>query len=258
MRYLGTKDSLDEPATQADLGTIYVDPVEPAGTPEGHLWYDEDSTTPSGAAAMTTKVNAGPGLTGGGDLSADRTLAVDFNDPRFFTPPIGVIYMWPFAAPAPVHHLLLDGSIYNIVDFPTLGPMFGSKYGGNGTTTFGVPDARGKFILGVSASHILGSTGGVETVTLTTAQMPAHSHTGTSGVDSPDHAHQQYVTANSGGTGIRKDYSADIAGLQKYDQGIQTGGATARHQHSIPQEGGGGSHENMPPFISMNYIIRAL
>lgn len=248
MRYVGTKDSMDELSTQSDVGTAYVDPVEPTGTPEGHLWYDEDETDPAGAASSLTKINAGDGLTGGGDLTIDRTLAVDFNDPRFFTPPIGVIEIWPFDPPAPLHYLMLDGSIYNIADFPVLGPKFGSKYGGNGTTTFGVPDARGKFILGVSAAHILGSTGGVESVTLTAAQsgLPDHMHaihSATAGA--PSGTGDRFLRATTGDdANFRTDSVKDSYAY----------GSAGTKANSNAQQ----AHENMPPFMSLNYIIRAL
>jgi len=248
MRYVGTKDSMDELSTQSDVGTAYVDPVEPTGTPEGHLWYDEDETDPAGAASSLTKINAGDGLTGGGDLTIDRTLAVDFNDPRLFTPPIGVIEIWPFDPPAPTHYLMLDGSIYNISDFPVLGPKFGSKYGGNGTTTFGVPDARGKFILGVSAAHLLGSTGGAETVLLTAAQSGLRQHW-------HDSLARDTPGVSGAGDGQARGYNAG-------DQSFRTGGVADGpgygSGHTLANSPAQQSHENMPPFMSLNYIIRAL
>jgi microcystin-dependent protein len=229
MRSLGAKDQVDDIATKGDVGTVPVDPNEPAGTPEGHLWYDADSTGPSGAASVATKINAGSGLTGGGDLSADRTIAVDFTDPRNYAPPIGVIYVWPFASSPDANHLMIDGATYNVADYPTLAGLFGKTSG-----TFTLPDLRGKFVLGVSAAHALLSTGGAETVTLTTAQIPGHAH--------------GQVMVNSAAGSSNYDYPPTGSPA---NSGISTG-----HQ-ATQSTGGGGSHENMPPFMSMNYIIRA-
>ena len=54
--------------------------------------------------------------------------------------------------------LLCDGTVYNISTYPTLGALLGSLYGGNGTTTFGVPDMRGLIAIGVSATRAIGNT----------------------------------------------------------------------------------------------------
>ena len=244
MRFIGTKTaSLDELATEKELGTAVVNPAEPVGYPEGHLWYDTDEADDvSGAAAKTTKINAGSGLTGGGDLSADRTLAVDFTDPRLSMSPIGVIQMWP-GDTAPANHLLLDGTVYNIADYPVLGPILGSKYGGNGTTTFGVPDCRGQFVLGVNGSHPLGSKGGAERVTLSTSEMPSHTH------PLPGHTFNWGVN-----TGIYVQNAIAAAGAPPSNN-LNTAQGSWNYSNA---SGGGASHENMPPFIALNYIIRAL
>jgi microcystin-dependent protein len=82
-------------------------------------------------------------------------------------------------------YLLCDGTIYNFSDFPYLGPRLGATFGGNGITTFGVPDMGGRVPLAYdyTASRItvagcgingqvVGSSGGLQTATLTLAQIP--------------------------------------------------------------------------------------
>lgn len=65
-------------ATEFKTWRTRVQPSEPAGTPEGHLWYDTDEPDVSDLVPPTRQILPGLGLTGGGDLTADRTLAVDF------------------------------------------------------------------------------------------------------------------------------------------------------------------------------------
>lgn len=84
--------------------------------------------------------------------------------------PVGTLVMYG-AASAPTGWLLCDGSILNISSYPALGALLGSTYGGNGTTTFGVPDLRGRSPLGYGAgpgltSRSLNDSGGGETATL--------------------------------------------------------------------------------------------
>lgn len=126
--------------------------------------------------------------------------------------------------------LLLDyvypiGSMYMTTD-DTFDPR--TTWGGNWEKL------EGYFLRGTTGDDYpnAGMTGGQDQVTLTTSEMPAH-------------VHRQYVTANYGGTGTRMDYNSDHSGLQKYDQGIDTGSS-----------GGGQPHENRPRFYSINMWIR--
>lgn len=149
----------------------------------------------------------------------------------------------------PVGYLLMFGQIVNIVDYPALFAVLGAVHGGNGTTTFGIPDSRGRNTVGkddmggtpanrvtVGGSGIAGATlganGGGESVTLTQGQTPVHSHT-------------NYVTASSGGSssGISADYRT-----------VLLGSGTNVNSSSI---GGGSAHSNMPPSLVANKIIKA-
>jgi microcystin-dependent protein len=74
-----------------------------------------------------------------------------------------------------------DGSTLNITANEALYAVLGTTYGGDGRVTFGLPDMRGRLAVGQGqikdgTNHVLGQTGGAETVTLTPAQMPAHTH----------------------------------------------------------------------------------
>lgn len=97
------------------------------------------------------------------------------------------------ATSAPAGWLFCDGTVYLIANYPALFASISNVYGGNGTTTFAVPDVRGRTragkdnMGGVAANRltavgsgingtILGTSGGAETHTLSTAQLPAHNH----------------------------------------------------------------------------------
>lgn len=73
--------------------------------------------------------------------------------------------------------LRCDGQLLAISEYQALFQLIGTTYGGNGTTHFALPDLRGRVPVGAGPGHPLGSKGGAETVTLTTANLPAHTHT---------------------------------------------------------------------------------
>lgn len=131
---------------------------------------------------------------------------------------------------APDGWLMCDGSVVSREEYSALFDAIGTTYGtGDGSTTFALPDMRGRFALGSSTSHVEGQTGGSETVTLTVNEIPSH-------------AHQQYVSANQGNSAVRMDYQQD-------------GNFSVYPQCLTGYVGGGKAHNNMPPFLSVNYII---
>jgi microcystin-dependent protein len=151
--------------------------------------------------------------------------------------PAGVIVMWSGSiASIPVGWLLCDG-------------------------TSGTPDLRSRFVVGAGSTYTVGATGGADTVTLTTAQIPSHTHsvTATGSTDTVgDHIHSINARANNlgGATGVSLyDGSGNIA-----TRFTDPAGA---HSHSVSVSGtaaatgGGGSHENRPPYFALAYIMKA-
>ena len=148
-------------------------------------------------------------------------------------------------------------------------------YGFASSTTFYVPDMRGRIPIGSGTgaglnlsgggaptgtsqtARVLGQWGGEETHLLTTSEMPSHSHGGVTGNDSPDHGHsttngQGFATHISGTSTTQAGSTAPtVTGVI-----TNTGGATVRHAHSITAEGGGSRHAVVPPFVVTNYIIK--
>lgn len=73
-----------------------------------------------------------------------------------------------------------NGAVLNVSGNAALFSLIGATYGGNGSTTFALPDTRGRFIIGAGNGYAVGATGGLAQVQLTQANLPAHNHTITS------------------------------------------------------------------------------
>lgn len=95
-------------------------------------------------------------------------------------PFIGMIAMFAFNR-IPSGWALCNGQLLSIAEYEVLFVLIGTTYGGDGQTTFGVPDLRGKLPIHQGAgpgltNRVIGTLAGTENVTLTTAQLPAHNH----------------------------------------------------------------------------------
>ena len=151
--------------------------------------------------------------------------------------PVGQIVSWSGSAGSlPTGYFLCDGSAVSRSTYAALFAIVGTTHGsGNGSTTFNLPDLRGKFVVGHHPSngdYDVGDTGGAESVTLTTAQMPSHKHDTT--FDNKKYFPGGGSTSVSyGGAG---GYPADV--------------------FSMSNQGGGQAHENRPPFYALCYIIQ--
>jgi microcystin-dependent protein len=157
----------------------------------------------------------------------------------------------------PTGWLPCDGSTLSIASQSTLFAVIGIQFGGNGTSTFMLPDLRGVSAVGVNLQQlgydVPGITGGTETVTLTTGTIPAHNHL--VGAVTRSAAAQVSVATNVPGTGSYLT-NAYCSGL---NQGIiayaDTAGASTLHPQSISLSGGSQAHNNMSPNLAMTYCI---
>lgn len=196
-------------------------------------------TTLKGSKAdLVARLDVGIEADGKINLSAATTLI----DSLFPIVPTGAVIAWSTAT-APSGYLLCDNAAVSRTTYATLFGVIGTTYGaGDGSTTFNVPDMRGRTIVmldggagrltsassGGANANTLAGGGGAQTHTLTTAEMPSHTHT---------HSRVQ----NGPGSG------AFIAGGA--DKGYETGISTT-------STGGGGAHSNTQPWIAINYIIK--
>jgi microcystin-dependent protein len=208
------------------------------------------NTMPGGGPSEFASTSGGFSVMGDG--SGGWPLMVE-------APPIGAINMYggPSTSDPNSQWMVCDGRAISRTTYATLFARYSTFYGvGNGSTTFNIPNFSGKMPLGANGdggSHPRGQTGGAETHTLSTTEMPSHSHGGVTGDDSPDHAHVQQL-----GGGISNVNNAAGGYVIGNANNSTTSGATARHQHGIGAQGGGGAHNNMPPFLGVNFIIRVL
>lgn len=197
--------------------------------------------------------------------------------------PAGIVI--PFGgATAPEGWLLCDGSAVSRTTYATLFEVIGTTYGaGDGSTTFNVPDLSGRVVIGVSGTHALGSTGGSETVTLSVSELPAHSH------EVPQHGHGNDIAASmpalshsvtqpafkynspNGTSRSQGSYSGSgynstnsqaasrttNAAVSAHDAADCTVGGSVTDCAALNTDsfGTGGAHNNMQPYLAINYLI---
>jgi microcystin-dependent protein len=154
---------------------------------------------------------------------------------------------------APVHWALCNGQLLAIQQNSALFALLGTTYGGNGVTTFALPDLRGRVPVGEGIGggltpRIIGEASGVETVTLTTANMPLHAH---SFYASTATANQNLPTNNLPG-----DLSSQAAG-HFYVSNTGTPAPTFGNLNaqSLSTAGGGVPHDNLMPSQCVSFII---
>lgn len=144
-----------------------------------------------------------------------------------------------------------DGQLLSISENDTLFNLIGTTYGGDGQETFGVPDLRGRVPTHQGSNggqtYIIGEMAGVETVTLTTNQIPQHTHAliATATPASVDKPSGQSIFADMGPTGV------NLNAFIPYDGTTQVTMSTA----SVTPVGGNQPHENMQPYLGLNFII---
>lgn len=195
--------------------------------------------------------------------------------------PIGGMMDWP-TAQAPTGWLICAGQDLSRLDYAALFALIGVTYGSANSSTFRLPDLRGRVSVGLDVnsggfasrmtlvdSKVIGAAGGVQSVALTEAQIAAHDHPGT--IDpAGEHFHLVSNTGNSSGSlsaSNTMNRRLDTGGSFSYDLSGSSAAASvgksstaANHTHplSIGNAGGGEAHPNVQPTIIINKIIKAL
>jgi microcystin-dependent protein len=141
---------------------------------------------------------------------------------------------------APAGWMFCEGQLLPISEYETLFNLIGTTYGGDGQNTFQLPDLRGRLPIHQGNGFTLAETGGVETVTLTVSQIPAHSHPFLTSTNIANQANPQgNVLAQST---VAKMY-------------ISATGTDALAANSIGSTGGSQPHDNFQPYLCVDFII---
>jgi microcystin-dependent protein len=143
-------------------------------------------------------------------------------------------------APAGWH--FCDGALLPISENETLFQLIGTTYGGDGQETFALPDLQGRAPMHQGNGFILAETGGVETVTLTVNQIPAHSH--------PYLATVNLASATSPQGNVLAQ--TNVAGVQDF---FPQAGTQALAANALTATGGSQPHDNMQPYLGVSFII---
>lgn len=143
------------------------------------------------------------------------------------TPYIGELRL--FSGPVPQGWANCDGQLLSIASNNALFALIGTTYGGNGSTTFALPDLRGRVAIGYGGSYPIGAAGGAAGVVLTMDQMPAHTHqalcaAGTGTAPSPQNgtwAHQAINLYADTPTGTMAPMALTFAGSNQAHNNMQ-------------------------------------
>jgi microcystin-dependent protein len=141
---------------------------------------------------------------------------------------------------APAGWMFCEGQLLPISENETLFQLLGTTYGGDGESTFALPDLRGRIPIHQGNGFILAETGGAEEITLTVNQIPAHSHPLLASADVGNQVNTtNNLTSNSQGA---IPYREDFATLNM-------------NALSIASTGGSQPHTNFQPYLCVDFII---
>jgi microcystin-dependent protein len=155
-------------------------------------------------------------------------------------PFLGAIILVPYNF-APRGYAFCQGQILSIAQNTALFSLLGTTYGGNGQTTFALPDLRGRVPLSAGqgpglSNYTLGQSAGTEAVSLTVNEMPTHNHLVSASLTDPSSQKPQ--------DGYLADGNAYAASANT-TMGVQ----------SVQNAGGSQPHQNLPPYLTLNYCI---
>jgi len=153
-------------------------------------------------------------------------------------PFIGEIRMFPGNF-APAGWAFCNGALMDISQNDALFALIGTTYGGDGQTTFALPDLRSRIPIHQGPGFVLAQNGGAETVTLTGSQLPAHTHV-------PQAVIPSGSQAGPGGAAWAQ------SALDQFSTNAPT---TAMAPGALSLAGSSQPHDNMMPFLTINFIL---
>lgn len=238
----------------------------------GGLHFADIRTTRTAVYRAANQGNECYPITDFANMSTLAAITAQLASLSVGTVPVGSITMWA-AATAPENWHLCNGDGMRMDLYPELYAVIGSTYGSPAPNWFFLPDLRSRFVVGLNSSdtdyNALNKKGGSKSVTLTTDQIPAHTH-GLGTLNSRgtfpavDLQYDQYSAAYRNTIKTRKVGDEEVRFNTNLKGGGRSDGWGSVYDFdwrqgisgALGSEGGGQSHENRPPFITMNYIIK--
>lgn len=142
---------------------------------------------------------------------------------------------------APAGWQFCEGQLLPISENETLFQLIGTTYGGDGESTFGLPDLRGRIPQHFGSGFVLAESGGVEEVTLTVSQIPSHTHA--------------FLCSSGAGASTspvgQVAASSNVVSLYK----VPAAPLTALAAQALGPTGGSQPHTNFQPYLCINFII---
>jgi microcystin-dependent protein len=142
---------------------------------------------------------------------------------------------------APLGWSFCEGQLVSVSENEILFNLIGTTYGGDGQSTFALPDLRGRLPLHQGGGFVLGQPGGVESVTLNAQQLPVHSHTMV--------ASQNTGTGSNPQTNVLDQMSGAILLYKDQPPSVALSNAV------VSAVGGNQPHSNFQPYLCVNFII---
>lgn len=146
---------------------------------------------------------------------------------------------------APRGWAFCDGQVLPINQNQSLYSLLGTTYGGDGRTSFALPDLRGRTPIHENGAHPLGESSGEETHTITGSEMPQHAHSyygSSSPADTQEPVPNTFGATSGDGTPDQAFYKENPTPAEMRDTAVQS-------------VGGGQAHNNMMPFLALNFCI---
>jgi microcystin-dependent protein len=141
---------------------------------------------------------------------------------------------------APAGWMFCEGQLLPISEYETLFQLIGTTYGGDGESTFALPDLRGRIPIHQGNGFILAETGGAEEITLTVGQIPAHSHA---------------LLASTSVANASSPAGALLAQSTAADLYIEDTTSVSLNALSVTAVGGSQPHTNFQPYLCVDFII---